>query len=97
MCFYKCGFGQKPGFQPAAIRERNPGNDPLVPDRKISDGQRDGVQFIFRTGTLEGQDASAFGLLSRRGGNVGPGAILSLSAERVPLNREVENLPLGWL
>jgi len=43
------------------------------------------------------RDASAFGLLPQRGATAGEGAVMSLSAESIPLDRTTVNLPIGWL
>lgn len=52
---------------------------------------------VKRAATVRVDDTAAFRLLERRGAKVRAGAILSLSAENIPLNRAVENLPIGWL
>lgn len=52
---------------------------------------------VKRAATIRPDDAAAFRLLEHRGAKPGPGAVLSLSADRIPLDRTVENLPIGWL
>lgn len=42
-------------------------------------------------------DLAAFRTLAGRGTPVGHGAVISLTAERMPLNREVDVIPVGWL
>ena len=43
------------------------------------------------------EDARAFALLAHRGATAGAGAVLSLSADSLPLDRTTVNLPIGWL
>lgn len=52
---------------------------------------------VKRAATVGVDDAAAFRLLERRGAKAGTGAVLSLSADHVPLSRTVDNLPVGWL
>jgi predicted AAA+ superfamily ATPase len=52
---------------------------------------------VKRAATVSSGDAAAFRLLERRGAKAGTGAVLSLSADHVPLSRTVDNLPIGWL
>lgn len=42
-------------------------------------------------------DTAAFRTLAGRGTRTGHGAVVSLSAERLPLNREVDVIPVGWV
>jgi hypothetical protein len=43
------------------------------------------------------EDARAFALLAQRGATAGAGAVLSLSADSLPLDRTTVNLLIGWL
>jgi predicted AAA+ superfamily ATPase len=52
---------------------------------------------VKRAATVRAEDAAAFRLLAHRGALTGSGAVLSLSAESLPLNRDVDNIPVGWL
>ena len=40
---------------------------------------------------------AAFRTLVGRGTKTGHGAVVCLSAERMPLNREVDVIPVGWV
>jgi predicted AAA+ superfamily ATPase len=42
-------------------------------------------------------DTAAFRTLAGRGTQTGHGAVVCLGAERVPLNREVDVIPVGWV
>jgi len=42
-------------------------------------------------------DTAAFRTLSGRGTRTGHGAVVCLSAERMPLNRDVDVIPVGWV
>jgi predicted AAA+ superfamily ATPase len=42
-------------------------------------------------------DTAAFRTLAGRGTKTGHGAVVCLSAERMPLNREVDVIPVGWV
>lgn len=42
-------------------------------------------------------DAAAFRTLAGRGTRIGHGAVVCLGAERMPLNREVDVIPVGWV
>ncbi len=42
-------------------------------------------------------DTAAFRTMVGRGTKTGHGAVVCLSAERTPLNREVDVIPVGWL
>ena len=52
---------------------------------------------VKKAATVRADDVAAFRLLEQRGAKAGPGAVLSLSAESIPLDRKAENLPIGWL
>ncbi|MEI6389868.1 MAG: hypothetical protein WCT12_02075 [Verrucomicrobiota bacterium] len=42
-------------------------------------------------------DTTAFRTLAGRGIRTGHGAVVCLSPERMPLNREVDVIPVGWV
>lgn len=42
-------------------------------------------------------DTAAFRTLAGRGTKIGRGAVVCLGAERMPLNREVDVIPVGWV
>jgi hypothetical protein len=42
-------------------------------------------------------DTAAFRTLAGRGSLIGHGAVVCLGAERMPLNREVDVIPVGWM
>jgi uncharacterized protein len=83
------------------------GKDPAMYHYRDKDGREidlvlscDGRLFpleIKKAATVRPDDAAAFHLLERRGARTGPGAVLSLGAERIPLGRSLEKLPIGWL
>jgi len=52
---------------------------------------------IKKAATVREADTAAFRTLSGRGSKTGHGAVVCLSAERMPLNREVEVIPVGWV
>jgi predicted AAA+ superfamily ATPase len=52
---------------------------------------------IKRSANPTGADVKAFGLLAPKGAATGSGAVLSLNPEAFPLDRENENVPIGWL
>jgi len=52
---------------------------------------------VKKTASVRPEDAKAFGLLKHRGAIAGEGAVLSLSADSLPLDRATVDLPIGWL
>jgi len=42
-------------------------------------------------------DTAAFRTLAGRGTQTGHGAVICLGAERMPLDREVDVIPVGWV
>lgn len=52
---------------------------------------------IKKAGTIGPADASAFQLLELRGAKPGPGAVLSLVSESIPLDRNSVSFPIAWL
>jgi len=52
---------------------------------------------IKRAAWVRESDTSAFRTLAGRGTKTGHGAVVCLGAERLPLNREVDVIPVGWL
>jgi len=83
------------------------GKDPSLYHYRDKDGREidlviahDGCLYpveVKRAATVRADDAAAFGLLERRGAKPGHGAVLSLSADGIPLNQTVESCPIGWL
>jgi len=83
------------------------GRDPTVYHYRDKDGREidlliahDGRLYpieIKRAATVRREDASAFGLLSLRGANAGPGTVLSLAPEAFPLGPASDHLPINQL
>jgi hypothetical protein len=83
------------------------GKDPALYHYRDKDGREidvliahDGRLYpieIKKAATVGPDDVAAFRILERRGSIVGHGALLSLSAETLPLSRSVTSLPIGWL
>ena len=60
------------------------------------DGRLHSIE-VKKAATVHPDDVAAFRLLERRGAKPGFGAVISLSADRIPIDRTAENLPIGWL
>lgn len=83
------------------------GRDPTLYHYRDKDGREidlliahDGCLYpieVKRAATVSADDAAAFRLLEQKGGKAGRGAVLSLSADSMPLSRTVDNIPIGWL
>ena len=52
---------------------------------------------IKKSALVREADTAAFRTLAGRGIQTGHGAVVCLSAERMPLNREVDVIPVGWV
>lgn len=52
---------------------------------------------VKRAASVQVRDIKAFPLLERRGAHVGAGAVWSLGAQRMPLDRTTDIIPIGWL
>jgi predicted AAA+ superfamily ATPase len=83
------------------------GRDPSLYHYRDKDGReidlliaRDGRLYpieVKKAATVRAGDVAAFRLLEARGAKAGPGAVLSLAPDRLPIDRSAESLPLGWL
>jgi predicted AAA+ superfamily ATPase len=83
------------------------GKDPTLYHYRDKDGREidlliahDGCLYpveIKKAVTVRAGDVTAFGLLERRGAKLGTGAVLSLGSEGFPLDRTIDNIPIGWL
>lgn len=85
----------------------NHGKDPSLYHYRDKDGKEvdliiahDGCLYpieVKRAATIRPSDVASFAVLERRGASIAAGAALSLSADRVPINRSADNIPIGWL
>jgi uncharacterized protein len=86
---------------------RHHGKDPSLYHYRDKDGKEvdlltshDGCLYpieVKRAATIRPGDVASFAVLERRGAKTAAGAVLSLSPERIPINRSVDNIPIGWL
>jgi len=85
----------------------NQGRRPAFHHYRDKDGREidllishDGLQWpveIKKAALVRETDAAAFRTLAGRGTRIGHGAVVCLGAERMPLNREVDVIPVGWV
>ncbi len=83
------------------------GKEPALYHYRDKDGREidvliahDGLLYpieIKKAGVIRSSDASAFQLLQLRGAKQGPGVVLSLVSESVPLDRSSTSFPIAWL